>query len=189
MSQNRAAVHALVAGVPFRWVAADSVYGVGDIERDLRQAGKGYVLGVNSSHWFASWGEPQRVVGTAEELAKLPALNWATIYWRRRLAFLLGATRESVSSLGATCPFRDVAGVRGVSRLVQANSQPVNGRLCRQPALPTSPQLGDDALAASAGFSSRRDPRERLVFSAVTSPARQSEAAMIARSYHQRAIF
>src|SRR6266478_5798945 len=39
---------ALAAGVPFRWVAADSVYGVGDIERDLRQAGKGYVLGVNS---------------------------------------------------------------------------------------------------------------------------------------------
>jgi hypothetical protein len=32
--------------VPFRWVAADSVYGVGDIERDLRQAGKGYVLGI-----------------------------------------------------------------------------------------------------------------------------------------------
>src|SRR5512144_234890 len=26
---------ALAAGVPFRWVAADSVYGVGDIERDL----------------------------------------------------------------------------------------------------------------------------------------------------------
>src|SRR5580658_875314 len=39
---------ALAAGVPFRWVAADSVYGVGDIERNLRQAGKGYVLGVNS---------------------------------------------------------------------------------------------------------------------------------------------
>src|SRR4029077_13729180 len=47
---------ALATGVPFRWVAADSVYGVGDIERDLRQAGKGYVLGVNSNHWFASWG-------------------------------------------------------------------------------------------------------------------------------------
>ena len=28
---------ALAAGVPFRWVAGDSVYGVGDIERDLRQ--------------------------------------------------------------------------------------------------------------------------------------------------------
>jgi SRSO17 transposase len=25
---------ALAAGVPFRWVAADSVYGVGDIERE-----------------------------------------------------------------------------------------------------------------------------------------------------------
>ena len=61
---------ALAAGVPFRWVAADSVYGVGDIERDLRQADKGYVLGVNSNHWFASWGKPQRVVGTAEEIAK-----------------------------------------------------------------------------------------------------------------------
>ena len=35
---------ALAAGVPFRWVAADSVYGVGDIERNLHQAGKGYVL-------------------------------------------------------------------------------------------------------------------------------------------------
>ena len=61
---------ALAAGVPFRWVAADSVYGVGDIERELRQAGKGYVLGVNSNHWFASWGKPQRVIGTAEEIAK-----------------------------------------------------------------------------------------------------------------------
>src|SRR6187200_1414549 len=61
---------ALAAGVPFRWVAADSVYGVGDIERDLRQAGEGYVLGINSNHWFASRGKPQRVVGTAEEIAK-----------------------------------------------------------------------------------------------------------------------
>ena len=31
--------------VPFSWVAADSVYGVGDIEIVLRRAGKGYVLG------------------------------------------------------------------------------------------------------------------------------------------------
>jgi SRSO17 transposase len=61
---------ALVAGVPFRWVAADSVYGVGDVERGLRQAGKGYVLGVNSNHWFASWGKSQRVAGTAEEIAR-----------------------------------------------------------------------------------------------------------------------
>jgi SRSO17 transposase len=61
---------AIAAGVPFRWVAADSVYGVGDIERNLRRAGKGYVLGVNSNHWFASWGKLQFVTGTAEDIAK-----------------------------------------------------------------------------------------------------------------------
>jgi SRSO17 transposase len=37
---------AIEAGVPFCWVAADAVYGVGDIEQCLRRAGKGYVLGV-----------------------------------------------------------------------------------------------------------------------------------------------
>ena len=36
---------AIAAGVPFAWVAADSVYGVGEIEMALRRAGKGYVLG------------------------------------------------------------------------------------------------------------------------------------------------
>ena len=39
---------AIVAAVPFKWVAADTVYGVGDIEQQLRQAGKGYVLGGSS---------------------------------------------------------------------------------------------------------------------------------------------
>src|SRR4029453_11157623 len=61
---------AITAGGPFRWVAADTVYGVGDIERDLRRAGKGYVLGVNSNHRFTSWGKPQQVAGSAEEIAK-----------------------------------------------------------------------------------------------------------------------
>ena len=36
---------AIMADVPFSWVAADSVYGVGDIEQALRRAGKGCVLG------------------------------------------------------------------------------------------------------------------------------------------------
>src|SRR3954447_559345 len=35
---------AIGAGVPFAWVAADSVYGVGEVEMALRRAGKGYVL-------------------------------------------------------------------------------------------------------------------------------------------------
>src|ERR1039457_4158862 len=45
----------ITADVPFAWVAADSVYGVGDIEIALRRAGKGDVLGVNSNHHFGSW--------------------------------------------------------------------------------------------------------------------------------------
>src|SRR3982751_2930074 len=61
---------AITASVPFRWVAADSVYGVGDIERDLRRAGKGYVLGVGANRRFTSWGKPRRIAGTAEEIAK-----------------------------------------------------------------------------------------------------------------------
>src|ERR1700759_4935575 len=48
---------AIATSVPFRWVAGDTVYGVGDIERDLRQAGKGYVLGVEASRVFRSWGK------------------------------------------------------------------------------------------------------------------------------------
>ena len=45
---------AIMAVVAFSWVAADSVYGVGDIEQALRRAGKGYVLGVNANHHFGS---------------------------------------------------------------------------------------------------------------------------------------
>src|SRR5450756_352369 len=58
------------AGVPLRWVAADTEYGIGDIERDLRQAGKGYVLGVSANHWFGSWSKSRPVGGTAAEIAK-----------------------------------------------------------------------------------------------------------------------
>jgi SRSO17 transposase len=60
---------ALAADVPFAWVAADAVYGVGDIEQRLRRAGKGYVLGVTSAHRFNSWGKPRRIGGTAAMIA------------------------------------------------------------------------------------------------------------------------
>ena len=40
---------AIDVDVPFAWVAADSVYGVGDVEIALRRAGKGYVLGVSAN--------------------------------------------------------------------------------------------------------------------------------------------
>ncbi len=65
----RMIARAIAASVPFRWVAADTVYGIGDIERDLRRAGKGYVLGVSASHVFRSWGKPQPIAGTAAEIA------------------------------------------------------------------------------------------------------------------------
>jgi SRSO17 transposase len=68
---------AIAARVPFAWVAADTVYGVGDIENVLRQAGKGYVLGVSSAHWFGSWNREQPLGGSAAEIAKaLPARDW-----------------------------------------------------------------------------------------------------------------
>ena len=71
---------AIAAGVPFAWVAADSVYGVGEIETALRRAGKGYVLGVNGSHPFSSWGDKPPVAGTAEAIARaLPASAWARL--------------------------------------------------------------------------------------------------------------
>jgi SRSO17 transposase len=61
---------AITAGVPFAWVAADTVYGVGAVEMALRKAGKGYVLGVNSTQQFHSWlGKPQ-ASGTAEDIAQ-----------------------------------------------------------------------------------------------------------------------
>jgi SRSO17 transposase len=70
---------ALKAGVAFAWVAADSIYGVGEVEKVLRRAGKGYVLGVTGTHPFRSWGKGP-VAGTAEEIAEsLPASAWVRL--------------------------------------------------------------------------------------------------------------
>ena len=54
---------AIVAKVPFSFVAADSVYGTGDIEAMLRKAGKGYVLGIASNHQIRS-GARRRSLST-----------------------------------------------------------------------------------------------------------------------------
>ena len=68
---------ALAAGVPFAWVAADSIYGVSEVERTLRQAGKGYVLGVSANSQFNSWDRQPVVAGTAEAIAQtLDASAW-----------------------------------------------------------------------------------------------------------------
>lgn len=76
---------AIASNVPFSWVAADSVYGVGDIEMALKRAAKGYVLGVNANHPFRSWGKSlapgsspgQAIAGTAKDIAEsLPEDTW-----------------------------------------------------------------------------------------------------------------
>jgi SRSO17 transposase len=65
------------ASVPFRWVAGDTVYGVGDIEQQLRRAAKGFVLGVRSAHVFRSWGKRRSVAGKAEDIAwAQPVSGW-----------------------------------------------------------------------------------------------------------------
>jgi SRSO17 transposase len=71
---------AIAAGVPFAWVAADTVYGVGELEMALRRAGVGYVLGVTGTHQFYSWNALPVVAGTAEEIAKaLPDTAWCRL--------------------------------------------------------------------------------------------------------------
>jgi SRSO17 transposase len=67
---GRMVERAIAAGVPFAWVVGDSVYGVGETERALRRAGKGYVLGVNATQPFNSWIGKPVAAGTAEEIAK-----------------------------------------------------------------------------------------------------------------------
>ena len=60
----------MAAQAPFAWVAADTVYGVGDIEKALRSAGKGYVLGVSSDRKFTSWDRKPPVAGMAKTIAQ-----------------------------------------------------------------------------------------------------------------------
>jgi SRSO17 transposase len=74
---RRMIARAIAAKVPFSFVAADSVYGTGEIETVLRKAGKGYVLGVAANHVFNSWGKKQFVRSTAAKIAQsLPRNAW-----------------------------------------------------------------------------------------------------------------
>lgn len=67
---------AIAARTPFAWVAADSVYGVGEIETALRKVAKGYVLGVTGKRHFRSWGKAP-IAGAAEDIAAgLEASDW-----------------------------------------------------------------------------------------------------------------
>src|SRR5664279_4155049 len=67
---RRMIARAIAAKVPFSFVAADTVYGTGELETALRKAGKGYVLGVAANHLFHSWGKKQMVRGSAATIAQ-----------------------------------------------------------------------------------------------------------------------
>lgn len=65
------------AGVPFRWVATNSIYGVSDEKHTLRHAGISYVLAIKGNHWFGSWAtEPLIAEETKDSTAKLPDQAW-----------------------------------------------------------------------------------------------------------------
>ena len=74
---RRMIARAIAAKVPFSFVAADSVYGTGELETALRKAGKGYVLGVAANHRFHSWGKKLMVRGSAATITRnLPKNAW-----------------------------------------------------------------------------------------------------------------
>jgi SRSO17 transposase len=74
---RRMIARAIAEKVPFSFVAADSVYGTGELETALRKAGKGYVLGVAANHVLHSWGKKQMVRGSAATIARnLPKNAW-----------------------------------------------------------------------------------------------------------------
>src|SRR5207302_1212335 len=88
---TRMIAHAIAVSTPFKWVAGDTVYGVGDIEQQLRRAGKGYVLGVSSAHVFQSWGKRRSVAGKAAESAFGLEHNESTSWhgWHRHVSLVM----------------------------------------------------------------------------------------------------
>jgi SRSO17 transposase len=96
------ATRAMSAEVPFAWVAADSVYGVGELEMTLRRQAKGYVLGVNANHQFNSWHADISIAGEARDIAEaLPPHSW------RRLSAGEGTKGERLYDW-AYCPLADL---------------------------------------------------------------------------------
>ena len=81
LPSGRVATGSFGVGSPLAMVAADSVYGVGELEMALRRGGKGYVLGVHANHGFRSWSTEISVAGEAQEIAKLlPEEFWQPLF-------------------------------------------------------------------------------------------------------------
>jgi SRSO17 transposase len=104
------------AKMPFSFVAADSVYGTGEIETMLRRAGKGYVLGVAANHVFHSWGKKQLVGGSAAKIAQnLPKSAWRRAKEQKVCACTTGPISNWPISMPANTTAPSPESGRGVS--------------------------------------------------------------------------
>ena len=138
---------AIAAEAPFRWVTADSIYGVGEMEMRLRRAGKGYVLGVNATQPFNAWtGKPQ-VAGTAAEIAKtLDASAWQR----------LSAGEGSKGARLYDWAYLELADLDASEYTPDAVGPWTRGLLIRR-------RIGDDALAFFTTWCPAGTPTETLV--------------------------
>ena len=144
---RRMIARSLAAEVPFAYVAADSVYGTGDIETMLRKAGKGYVLGVAANHVFRSWGKKQLIGGTAAKIAQ----NLA----QERLAAPVVRRRNQRSSLHEWA-YLELADLDAADYNSALTGEWTRGLLIRR-------NIADGALAFFSTWCPRGTPREKLV--------------------------
>jgi SRSO17 transposase len=144
---RRMIARALAAKVPFAFVAADSVYGTGDIETMLRKAGKGYVLGVAANHVFRSWGMKPLIGGTAAKIAQnLPKSAW------RRLSSGEGTKGPRLHDWA----YLELADLDAVAYNNALSGQWTRGLLIRR-------NIADGALAFFSTWCPKGTPREKLV--------------------------
>ena len=144
---RRMIARSLAAKVPFAYVAADSVYGTGDIETMLRKAGKGYVLGVAANHVFRSWGKKQLIGGTAAKIAQnLPKSAW------RRLSSGEGTKGPRLHEWA----YLELADLDAADYNSALTGEWTRGLLIRR-------NIADGALAFFSTWCPRGTPREKLV--------------------------
>jgi SRSO17 transposase len=144
---RRMIARALAVKVPFAFVAADSVYGTGDIETMLRKAGKGYVLGVAANHVFRSWGKKQLIGGTAAKIAQnLPKSAW------RRLSSGEGTNGPRLHEWA----YLELADLDAANYNNALTGEWTRGLLIRR-------NVADGALAFFSTWCPKGTPREKLV--------------------------
>ncbi len=144
---RRMIARALAAKVGFAFVAADSVYGTGDIETMLRKAGKGYVLGVAANHVFRSWGKKQLIGGTAVKIAQ----NLAKSAWRR-----LSSGEGTKGPRLHDWAYLELADLDAAEYSSALTGEWTRGLLIRR-------SIADGALAFFSTWCPRGTPRKKLV--------------------------